>query len=467
MAYCIDFTAAYYARRRAIRGVLAVLVLAVLGGAGWGARRGYSEWSRPTLEQQLSAYHMLADRIEALHGRWSDVAAAFQRVSPYYQLFWAENATDMVRTLTIRQEGRPVNLTPVRWELNTGGTCVLTYQLRMEERGKREQFEEARNFLVALPRPHKASVTWPEGPLADRKELLFTVRFSLESVKHATIPGVPQGLRQAVKVVADRRDAVLTYALDARGPGVRTVSSALDQVVNSVFAADREAGAHWRERSRRTIAPGVFLAELERELQQTDRAVPDALKALQAEWRELATRRWPWRRAAGLDTPALAGELANVKELVDAGLPHPSLFDGLHERIDTLNAALRKGYSYEAVFDEGDLQRLVNAELAGLLGGMQDLSVSSAPVQDGLMLATWTLALKPSGGGARQAEAVNLEQLISVCRRMQDLQAGFVLGKIVINLYGNSSNALFIRDAVAEGLLAVQKEDREPDGVFR
>lgn len=453
MAYRIDFTESRYAWRRACVMALLVLVLAVGAALGWGGRHVYLQWERPTLGHNLQMIHELAARIEPLYDHWQECANAFAAVAPFYRLFWSANAVDMLEIIAGRQASLPPKLTPVRWVLNTGGACELTYTLHLEPRGRREQLDNARDSLVLLTRPVEAQVTWPEQPLANVQDLKFTVTFSLDQPACATLPAPPPILKRAIERIDVTRKAVHAYPLGGgRGAAdVRVVRGELDQIVQQALAGQPERLEQWRKRLAAAVDPHSFLRNLERELLGHDEHAPPGLVAFREEWHRLASRQLPWRRLKPLDSPNLSGDADALKALA-SDAPSPAMFDAILGRVRLLQSALRKGYQAGAVFDEGELHRRFAHECLDLSSAVRQLTIQSAPANNGVIVAPWTLTIRPPAGG----DAVELTDLLIVLKRIRGMQAGFIVERVDVQLQEKGTQGKTgVRNASAAGVLAV------------
>jgi len=456
LSYCFDFTHSYHRRRQAVLVMLVALLLACGAGSGRWGWQVYLAWQEPDLAQQLLAVENMASRIEPLYTRWRESAEQFQSVAPFYGLLWSENAVEALALLAGWQAQLPSQLVPVRWEVNTGGACVLTCRLRLDERNKRGQIESARASLEALPRPAPAAASWTDKDLAGIAELEMTVRFTLAAAAHTVAPGPPDSLKKAVEKIEARRKAVLAHALNGGGADLRIVRSVLETVLDAAYPKLSDDHVRWRERLGHMISPGIFLRDLERELADRNLPVPKALPALRDEWNRIASRRMPWRRLSSLDNSVLQEQTEALKALVEAGLPGIAMFDGVCGRIRTLKQALSAGYDFSAVFDEGYATRRLEQELGAIVPGAWQVKVERAPVHDGVMLATWTLTLRsaprPGGGGQ-----IPLAEAVRALRHIGGMQAGFVVRKVVLNMQAGTGTGTMVQDVVAEGLLAIHE----------
>ena len=445
MAYQIDFSAANYRRRWVGLACVIVAVFGALGSAIWGGYEVYRIWNLPTLQQQLGAYQMLADRVDASYRHLREVSERYESMSPYLRLYWAESAEDVLSLLSENVDRHPDAVRPLRWQIETGAHVTMEYVFQVAGFRRQAQVESVRAAMLslldqedesgALQQPEDLRVTIPEQDLARVSDIPLTMQFSLDPVPYQQLPGAGAALSRVIETLQNRRQAVHEVTLGKEGsPTARIVRAAMAEVVQAAFR-DHPDHEIWRARSQSIISPSVFFQEVERSLREEGRSIPAILSEVKQQWEAIADRRWPWRRHRDLDDGTLTQEIAKLQSIVEAGMPSPSVFAELDSRLKHIEGTLSGGYSIARIFHEGDLHQEIDVVLSRHWDGSSAFDVERGTLRNGLMLAPWSVRLEREGAsGARSGRSTSkplgLKHAVALTEALRSLQVGLVVDTI-------------------------------------
>ena len=461
MAYTIDYTAAYHARRRVWAWFFSGVFVLALAGAGKGLLWISSEWMRPTLAYKLEACHRIAVTVEERDSKWKNAVAAYGAIAPWYRLYWRESATAAATNLLDRSVNLPAGLKPVRWELRSGGSCRLIYACAPEESNKKTlaRIEETGAQLRELVEPWSASATilTPSNLIAGAKEMKFQAEFSLRSTGNKDLPGPPAALSNAVANIAKLRKAVLAHKLKGSGVEDKPVATWLEEARQAAEPLLPEAErAQWKTRAERAVDPAMFLKDLETALSQVGAAPPRALKDAATAWDSVALRRWPWQRDKMLDTQGLEADLGRLTNLLARiESMKSSLFDVPLERALGHRDALMAGFTEADLRfgeEEGYLSQWVFPD-GSVKAWKFVVPNENQPTQGGLAFKKWTLTVNAAGGAGTGGFSAN--DVVARMDRIPSLEAGFVVESLDLDFDPSTAQ---LKNAVAKGLLAVKAD---------
>ncbi len=449
MPYRIDFTAHIYRRQARFKQALALVFLLGLLGVAVAVNRVYREWSRPTLAQQMTAYHNFSQRLDTLYLVWSSTEAAFNAIVPWYELLWSESITNVIPVLLQSPRQLPMDLRPVRAELRTGGDCVLYYTLALREENKRDQRSFALESLEKLFGRWSPQITFPEGDLGALRQLDFTVRFALAGAKYRAVPPPPASLKQAVENMRTRRALISNHKVG--DPEVAFGSLMQTAVERSLMLIKDEpapvTGETWREWSQRVMDPLALLSQLEATLQRLGAPVPPEITRAREAWMQVGDQRWPWKRARALDNEELRSEIEQVKALFEANLPARATFEDQLDQVAVKRAPLLHGLVEEEVFDERAAERLLTDVFGVSPETPAEVRVDRRPVRDGLMFAFWDL---------RASGDLLASLWLNKCNELSFSTYGFLIEKIDVDLALEGDDNLRLGSLVIEGLFPVR-----------
>jgi len=423
-------------------------------GVGWGSKKLYNAWSRPTLAQSLKIYQNLSDSLEPLYEQWCHVADEFDTIAPYYRLLWADNAVNSLQILVQRQGAVLPALTPLEWHLTTGGKVELKYELRLSGVGKRAQLASAEKSLQELAFPRVASVTWQEGDLADIESLPIASSFQLLPATYEKPPAPCVALGQAVTNIRSRIASVLDYSLTQ----TETVNLALTRLIGEAFSADQMKGQDWIERVENTVDPGALLDDMGQQLTADGRPVPLQLRELRKAWTGIAEQRWPWRRSE-LDNASLRDDIRDLETLVNSDLPPVQLLHPLSARFQVLHRALLNGYSERDVFDDRKAALRLESEVLHQVGALPIITIERPTVASDLLSTQWELTLNASVDSKAGFAAPDV---LAALLRIGNMHAGFVVQSVRLHFRLNPQSDFEVERCIAKGLLAVRAEEDIP-----
>lgn len=463
MPYTVDFTNPIHARKRLRRYVYIALLILALAGSGEAIRWLYAEWSRPVVGQRLATYHRLGLHLEHVQQRWEEARSSYEAMESWHRLFGSEC---MIRTLPVLADSParlPRNLIPRRATFTTGGACEMSYLLRFRPAAKQRQLQDAIEGLEELYAPWAPEIQWQKdvdlGPL---NEMPITVRMRLAEPPHRGLPPPPGALTRNTRRVQEVRQAVRDHAVDRsrrRAAGTRNAEAIMQEALVSArpyLPDDRPAtGQNWPDYMRRAVDPGTFMRDLEQAVREAGHPVPEALIQAQNEWDKLALRRWPWRRVRPLENALRPGDLKAMEDLIAAQLPTSAEFDRMVRRIEELKELMARGFDEAAVFHEGEAERALDSCFSGWSTDAWRASVNRAPSRDGLILAPWEVRIT-AGRETGRTRAVTAEDVASSLRCISDLQYGFVIETLDLEMEMRADRALVITRGTVKGILIVK-----------
>jgi hypothetical protein len=454
LSYRLDFTTAIHRRKKRIAFWSAAGVLCFILGGGAAGWKIYDIWTRPTLAQELVAYHDTVSRIEPVYRRWNELIEAYDAISPWYSLYWADSPTNVLAVLKRFAEHLPANLHPVRFSLRTGKACEMQFLLHLEDVDRIAQRDRAVRALESLFAPWNPTVTWREQYLGEIQSLPIGVSFDLRGAPFGHPPPPPDDLKQAMKRVETIRDEI--RSLNIPKCHDRKSSQPLGSAVEGAWlriAPDVRAGLLngkdcWEQRKQHWLDPSRFLTETEDAVLRAGGGVPQELRQTRELWLAHANGRWPWEREKSFHAGRLAEEGRQLSRLVKSGLPPMALFNELHDKCASLVKALQRGWTEREVFHEGVAVRCLKE-----LGGPNSaVNVSPEEMRDGLMCASWSLVLRPRESGENE-RVVSLTDFCEIIESLLSVNKGFLIEHIILDFENGSRIA---SRAQASGLLAVR-----------
>jgi hypothetical protein len=492
--YCIDYTADVHQRSRwGIRLFLAFLLVA-LAALGWGGYWTHNEWSRPTLAQQLGAYHRLAGTLEELYAEVVATGDSFDAISPWYTLYWSESVTNVAVHLVEGMERLPDRLTPIRWRLINGGRCELTYKLTFGPGSRREQLDEARGHLKQSLAEWSPEITGRDTDLADLREVVLSVSFNLRSAAYRKQPDITPSFQRAVNQVKAHRSAV--RAFEYYRPGIynrylsRKADAKASRTVDSLLLAVRSTCEHalretsppseyrdWPDYFERAVDPGALIRDIRSALLAKGIPLPSSLSDWEDTWMQVADRRWPWRRARALDHPGLLADTEQLSALLHGRLPEKDstlleeerralllrrlpaieVFRERTERLALLREALRLAMTEAEVFDERKAQNHLDALFAaGWPEGSWRTTLEKLKRQGDLLPVKWEVRLAPGDAKTVGRNDVDPRRVVERFVEISALRYGFEIEEMDVEMIVDRDGRGRVESAKASGLLIVR-----------
>lgn len=479
MAYQIDFTAKYYTQRRWKKAFLRLLLLAMLGGAVWGAYDVYTTYNQPTLNMRLAEYEAVTHPIEEMNAAWDTAAKEYAALVRYYRLVWAANPTNFLAAMT--SSGAPrlkSGTSPLSWTLTTGGDCRLDFRFAFDSGDKAEQTKDLESeFARAV-----TSVVQVVGGAVDVKgvqhenllnveALNVSVGFALPDVR--AFPAKEKTLADCVNEIAAMRKKVQETKF-TDGGGAKGAPATAQGIMMAYLAIGRDKPdfpksadvlnvAGWFDRADRFIVKNRIPGnDLER-------------RQLKASWNEIGEARFPWERFRVLDNEALVNRTKALQSVSD-GVKRFKEF--LKKRQGDNKKKLEpfiEAYDHDDIFNkplvESDLKDRV-AMAAGLPRAsvtFKDEPGGEVPVlvkddeKFTFSWVRWTLSVGSAMGRdderiqqqdkSGDESPITLKGLADCVHRALTLGPGYVLEKIKVSFAADGS----VSGAVLEGLLPVKR----------
>ena len=487
MAYQIDFTVAYYDRRRWKKALLRLLLLAVIGGVVWGVNDVYTTYNQPTLNMKLAEYEAVAHPIEEMNAAWDTAAKDYAALVRYYRLVWAANPTNFLMASSSSNAPRlSGGIRPLNWTLTTGGDCRLDFRFAFDTGDKAEQVKGLEDeFARAV-----TSVVQVAGDKIDVKgvqhenllnveALSVSVGFSLPDVR--AFPSKEKTLADCVsEIVAMRKKVQESKFADKIGVrGVTpTAQSLMMEYLPSQYGKDKETGkpnpdfpdlanvidiAEWFKRADKFILRNHISCDEAKQRQ------------LKEAWTDIGDAKLPWDRFGVLDNEALANRTKALQSVSDG----VRRLKGFLEKRQADNQ--KKLEPFIEAYDHDDIfnKPLVESDLKDRVAAAAGLSRASVTFRDEpnaeppvlvkddekftFSLVRWTLSI--GGAMGRDGESaqsqdktgdeapITLKALADCINRILTLGPGYVLEKMKVSFAadGNVSGALL------EGLLPVKR----------
>ena len=479
MAYQIDFTAAYYNRRRWKKVFLRLLLIAAIGGIVWGVNDIYTTYNQPTLNMKLTKYEGVARPIEEMNAAWDTAAKEYAALVRYYRLIWAANPTNFLTAMTSSNALRfRTGLSPRNWTLTTGGECRIDLHYAFDSGDKAEQVKDLEREIAQSV----TSLVQVAGGKIDVKgvqhenllnvEVLnVSVGFALPDIR--TFPAKEKTLADCVSEIAAMRKKVQETKF-TDGDGATGAPTTAQGIMMAYLAIGRDKPdfpkpadvlnvAGWFDRADRFIMSNRIPGN------------DQERRALKASWNEIGEARFPWERFRVLDNEALVNRTKALESVSD-GVKRFKAF--LEKRQADNRKKLEpfvEAYDHDDVFNkplvESDLKDRV-AVAAGLPHAsvtFMDEPNAEPPVlvkddeKFTFSLVRWTLsvgsAMGRDGEHAQLQEKtgdeapITLKALADCVHRVLTLGPGYALEKMKVSFAADGS----VSGAVLEGLLPVKR----------
>ena len=479
MAYQIDFTAAYYNRRRWKKVFLRLLLIAVIGGIVWGVNDVYTTYNQPTLNMKLAEYEGVARPIEEMNAAWDAAAKEYASLVRYYRLIWAANPTNFLTAMNSSNALRfRTGLSPRSWTLTTGGECRLDLHYAFDSGDKAEQVkgleQEIAQSVTSLVQVAGGKIDVKgvqHENLLNVEALNVSVGFSLPDVR--SFPSKEKTLADCVSEIAAMRKKVQETKF-TDGDGAKGAPTTAQGIMMAYLAIGRDKPdfpkpadalniAGWFDRADRFIMSNRIPGN------------DQERRALKASWNEIGEARFPWERFRALDNEALVNRTKALESVSDG----VKRFKGFLEKRQADNKKklepFVEAYDHDDVFNkplvESDLKDRV-AVAAGLPRAsvtFKDEPNAEPPVlvkddeKFTFSLVRWTLSVGSAMGRdgertqpqdkAEEEEPITLKALTDCVHRVLTLGPGYAIEKMKVSFAADGS----VSGAVLEGLLPVKR----------
>ncbi len=375
--YQINFSTERIEGINKIRWLVCFLILCLLTGAGIFGFYLYEESKKPVLAPRLDAYQTHVTQVTQTLQDWKQAEAGWQEVRTYVEQEDQLAPADMLRALEglaqmgaqPSSDGCPYAFLPERLEIRREGSIVLTGEASLPEREKVAHCarlaemvaKQVTNVVASITNavtaqifplaPHALTFEWAKPvPGAEDERLKATLTAAFANGKPLAFKSPPPELEKRLAEAKTWHTKVGQCKL-AMASGKK---EKVEDLLNRMLSENKKALGDGYERIKAISETAVNPLAVSRAVREALGAkTPGGVAAFEHAWNALAQEKWPWRRVAELDNPALDTSIANLVVWLGEGvLPRKQAFLTIQSRNLAYLNAMTNGVQSQHIENE-------------------------------------------------------------------------------------------------------------------